>query len=61
MGHHPIIDRLVCVAMVVTLVFPAGRMLFPLIAHDIGSTPFGAIEAVISTAVGFGLYETLFG
>lgn len=61
MGDHPVINRLMCVALVVALVFPAGRMLFPLIAHDIGTTPFGAIEAVVSTTLGFGLYEVLFG
>jgi hypothetical protein len=50
-----------CVALVVSLIFPAGRMLFPLIAHEIGTTPFGAIEAVVSTSLGFGLYAALFG
>ena len=61
MGDHPVINRLMCVALVVSLIFPAGRMLFPLIAHDIGTTPFGAIEAVVSTSLGFGLYVALFG
>jgi hypothetical protein len=61
MGDHPVINRLMCVALVVSLIFPAGRMLFPLIAHEIGTTPFGAIEAVVSTSLGFGLYAALFG
>ena len=61
MSEHPIINRVTCVALVVSLMFPAGRLLFPLIAHDIGTTPFGAIEAVISTTLGFGLYAVLFG
>jgi hypothetical protein len=50
-----------CVALIVAVVFPLGRMLFPLIGHDIGETPFGAIEAVLSTSLGFGLYAALFG
>ena len=51
---------LVCVALVVSVMFPAGQMLFPAIGHAIGETPFGAIEAVICTTLGFGLYAVLF-
>ena len=34
--------------------------MFPMIGHDLGETPFGAIEAVVSTTLGFGLYAILF-
>jgi hypothetical protein len=60
-AKHPLVTKLLCVALVVSVMFPVGRMLFPLIGHDIGETPFGAIEAVISTTLGFGLYAVMFG
>jgi hypothetical protein len=61
MTNSSVINRLMCVALIVAVVFPLGRMVFPLIAHEIGETPFGAIEAVLSTSLGFGLYAALFG
>jgi len=61
MQSSSLVNRLMCVALIVAVVFPLGRMLFPLVGHDIGETPFGAIEAVLSTSLGFGLYAALFG
>jgi len=61
LNKYPVITKLVCVALVVSVVFPAGQLLFPVIGHSIGETPFGAIEAVLSTSAGFGLYAALFG
>jgi len=61
MSNSSLINRLMCVALIVAVVFPLGRMVFPMIGHDIGETPFGAIEAVVSTSLGFGLYAALFG
>ena len=61
MSNSSLINRLMCVGLIVAVVFPLGRMVFPLIGHDIGETPFGAIEAVLSTSLGFGLYAALFG
>jgi hypothetical protein len=61
MKSHSVVNRLLCVALVVSLMFPVGRMLFPMFSHDVGTTPFGAIEAVVSTTLGFGLYTILFG
>jgi hypothetical protein len=60
MSSSSLINRLMCVALIVAVMFPLGRLLFPLIGHDIGETPFGAIEAVVSTTLGFGLYAVLF-
>jgi len=57
---HSLVNRLLCVALVVAVIFPLGRFVFPMIGHDIGETPFGAIEAVVSTTLGFGLYAVLF-
>jgi hypothetical protein len=53
--------RLACVGIVVCVVFPLGQILFPTIAQVVGSFPFRAIEAVVTTTVGFGLFEALFG
>ena len=61
MSGNSLINRLMCVALIVAVMFPLGRMVFPLIGHEIGETPFGAIEAVLSTSLGFGLYAALFG
>ena len=61
LNKYPVITKLVCVALVVSVVFPVGQMMFPMIGHEIGETPFGAIEAVLSTSLGFGLYAALFG
>jgi hypothetical protein len=61
LNKYPLITKVVCVALVVTVIFPAGQALFPVISHAIGETPFSAIEAVLSTSLGFGLYAILFG
>ena len=61
LDKYPVITKLVCVALVVSFVFPAGQILFPVIGQGIGETPYGAVEAVLSTSLGFGLYAALFG
>jgi hypothetical protein len=53
--------RLACVALVVSVVFPLGRMLFPYLGGELGAMQFSALEAVLSTTVGFGLYTAFFG
>ncbi len=53
--------RLACVALVVIMVFPLGRVLFPYVAGEVGALQFSALEAVLSTTVGFGLYSVFFG
>jgi hypothetical protein len=53
--------RLACVALVVSVVFPVGKVLFPYVADEFGSLPFSAIEAVVSTTVGFSIYAVFFG
>ena len=61
LDKYPVITKLVCVALVVSFIFPVGQILFPMVGHEIGQTPFSAIEAVLSTSLGFGLYAALFG
>ena len=53
--------RLACVALVVSVVFPAGRLVFPLVADELGSLPFSAVEAILSATLGYSLYATFFG
>jgi hypothetical protein len=53
--------RLACVALVVSIVFPLGRMVFPYVAGELGILQFSALEAVLSTTVGFGIYTAFFG
>ena len=61
--------RLACVALVVSVVFPLGRILFPYVGAEFGILQFtfyaGArlvqLEAVLSTTVGFGIYTAFFG
>ncbi|HYS48186.1 MAG TPA: hypothetical protein VEM36_05335 [Xanthobacteraceae bacterium] len=60
MDHKPIVLKLMCVALVASLMFPLGRMIYPYIAHEIGDLPFGAIQAVLSATLGFGLYAVFF-
>lgn len=60
MQWNPVFSRLACVGLVVALMFPLGRMVFPLVGHVIGDMQFGAIEALLSTAMGMGLHGALF-
>jgi len=61
MKHDPLITKLLCVALVASIVLPLGRMVFPYVAHVIGGLPFDTVEAVVSATVGFGLYAAVFG
>jgi hypothetical protein len=53
--------QLACVGIVVCVVFPLGQMVFPVAADVVGELPFTAFEAVATAALGFGLFEALFG
>jgi hypothetical protein len=52
--------RLACVALVVSVVFPLGRLVFPYVGDELGSLSFSAMEAIFSATVGFSLYATFF-
>ena len=56
-----LVARLACVGLLVCVIFPLGRLVFPMAADAIGAFPFTALEAVVTTTLGFGLFETLFG
>lgn len=61
MIHHPLVIRVLCVALVAALMMPLGRALFPYFEPRTGELPFDAIEAVVSATLGFGIYAVLFG
>jgi len=61
MIHHPLVIRVLCVALVAALMMPLGRELFPYVEPRTGELPFDAIEAVVSATLGFGIYAALFG
>jgi hypothetical protein len=61
MTSNPLVTKLLCVALVVCLVIPAGRAAFPVLAGSIDRLEFSAIEAVTSATLGFGLYAAFFG
>ncbi len=49
------------ISLVVSIVFPLGRMLFPYVGVEFGVLQFSALEAVVSTTIGFGIYTAFFG
>jgi len=61
MRTHPIVERLLCVALVASIMIPVGRMIFPYIDDMLGGLEFNAIEAVVSATLGFGIYAVIFG
>ncbi len=61
MHRNPLLVKLACVGLMVCLVFPLGSMLYPYVADAIDNLPYSAIEAVVTTSLGFGLYGALFG
>jgi hypothetical protein len=60
MDRHSFIIKLLCVALVASIMMPAGRALFPYVAGVIDSLQFETVEAVISATIGFGLYAAMF-
>jgi hypothetical protein len=60
MLSRPIIQKLMCVALVTSVVFPLGRMMYPYVAHDIGDLSFGAIQAIFTATLGMGIYAVFF-
>ena len=55
-----ILTRLLCVAFVAAIMLPVGWLLFPYVSAELTGIQFQAIEAVVSTTIGFGIYS-LFG
>jgi hypothetical protein len=60
MFDRPLITRLLCVALVAAVILPLGRMVFPYLGDGISGVQFHALEAVVSTTLGFGIFS-IFG
>jgi hypothetical protein len=48
--------RLLCVALVAAIMLPLGGLLFPYVSSEMDGMQFQALEAVVSTTLGFGIY-----
>ena len=55
-----VIARILCAALVASILMPLGHALFPYVSGELSGTQFHAIEAVISATAGFGIYA-IFG
>jgi membrane protein YqaA with SNARE-associated domain len=53
------VTKLLCVAFVAAIMLPVGHILFPYVSHELSGIEFQAIEAVVSTTLGFGIYSFL--
>ena len=53
------VTKLLCVAFVAAIMLPVGHILFPYVSNELTGIQFQAIEAVISTTLGFGIYSVL--
>lgn len=54
-----LIVKLICVALVASVMLPAGTYLFPLLDGALSGTQFHAVEAVVSAGLGFGIFSLL--
>ena len=61
MKRGPLITKLLCVALVASVMMPVGRELYPYLDSMMDSLKFDAVEAVLSATLGFALYAAMFG
>jgi hypothetical protein len=57
---NALLVKLACVGLMLCLVFPLGRMIYPYVADAVDHMSFSAIEAAVTASLGFGLYGALF-
>lgn len=60
MFDRAIVIKLLCVALVGAIMLPVGSLLFPYVSGAMDGMQFQALEAVVTTTLGFGIYA-LFG
>jgi hypothetical protein len=60
MKRGPLITKLLCVAMVASIMMPVGREIYPYIESAMDSLQFGAFEAVFSATLGLAIYAAMF-
>jgi hypothetical protein len=61
MASHPILTKVLCVALVASIMLPLGRMVFPFVDTVVSGLEFDTLQAVVSATIGFGLHATFFG
>ncbi len=61
MAKHPMVTKVLCVALVAAIMLPVGRMIFPFVDSALTGLQFDAIQAVLSATIGFGLHAAIFG
>jgi hypothetical protein len=61
MKKAPLVSKLLCVALVASVMMPVGREVYPYVAGMIDALGFDAVEAVVSATVGFAIYAVMFG
>jgi hypothetical protein len=61
MKNHSMATKVMCVAAVASIIFAAGRVVFPFVEPMMGELPFSAVEAVLSATLGFALDTAMFG
>jgi hypothetical protein len=53
--------KVMCVAAVASIIFAAGRVIFPFVEPMMGELSFNVTEAVLSATLGFALDTAMFG
>lgn len=59
MIDRALLMRFLCVAAVAAVMLPAGSMLFPYVSGALDGMQFQALEAVVSAALGAGIYALI--
>jgi hypothetical protein len=60
MKRAPLITKLLCVALVASVMMPVGREVYPYLESVMDSLKFEAFESVLSATIGFALYAAIF-
>jgi hypothetical protein len=58
--YLPLLNKMLCVAFGVAIVFPLGAAVFPFYAGEVSAMPFHAGQALVSATIGFALHGTVF-
>ena len=53
MASHPILTKILCVALVASIMLPLGRMIFLFVDTAVSGLELGCIQADLSTSIGF--------
>ena len=55
------LTKVLCVALVASIMLPLGRMIFPFVDTVVSGLEFDTLQAVVSATIGFGLHAAFFG